>query len=94
MSIHVGAKLIIEQCLKTREEIEDMVHVPYACVIGSLMYTMVFPRPDICHVVGMLSIYMSTPRKEHRTTVKRVFRYLSGTKTYAISYQRKPKVDR
>jgi hypothetical protein len=33
---------------------------------------------------------MSTPRKEHLTIVKRVFRYLCGTKYYAICYQGKP----
>jgi hypothetical protein len=34
-----------------------------------------------------LSRYMSTPGKEHWTTVKRVFRYLCGKKYYAICYQ-------
>jgi hypothetical protein len=33
---------------------------------------------------------MSTPRKEHWTNVKRVFRYLCGTKYYVICYQGKP----
>jgi hypothetical protein len=33
---------------------------------------------------------MSTPRKEHWTDVKRVFRYLCGTKYYSICYQGKP----
>jgi hypothetical protein len=36
---------------------------------------------------------MSTHRKEHWTTVKRVFRYMCGTKYYAIYYQGKPVVD-
>jgi hypothetical protein len=39
--IHVGARLIVEQCSKTREEIKDMACVPYVSVVGSLMYTMV-----------------------------------------------------
>jgi hypothetical protein len=30
---------------------------------------------------------MSTPRKEHWKTTKRVFRYLCGTKDYSICYQ-------
>jgi hypothetical protein len=33
---------------------------------------------------------MSTPGKKHWTTFKRVFRYLCGTKYYAIFYQGKP----
>jgi hypothetical protein len=39
--IHVEARLTIEQCPKIQEEIEDMARVPYASVVGSLMYAMV-----------------------------------------------------
>jgi hypothetical protein len=90
----VGEKLIVEQCPKTQEEIEDMAHVPYASVVGSLMYVMVCTRPDISHAVGVLRRYMLTPGKEHWTIVKRVFRYLCGTTEYAICYQGKPETDR
>jgi hypothetical protein len=61
-----------------------MSHVPYASVVGSLMYAMVYTRPDIAHAVGFLSKYMSKPRKEHWTIVKRVFRYLCGTVSYGL----------
>ena len=64
-----------------------MSHVPYASSIGSLMYSMVCTRPNISHAMGFLRRYMSKPRKEHWTTVKRVFRYLCGTTDHAICYQ-------
>jgi hypothetical protein len=67
-----------------------MAHIPYASVVGSLMYVMVCTRLDIVHVVGALSRYMSTPRKDHWTTVKRIFRYLCATQYYVICYQGKP----
>ena len=67
-----------------------MACVPYEIVVSSLMYVMVYTRPDISHAVGVLRKYMSTPGKEDQTTVKRVFRYLCGTKYYAICYQGKP----
>jgi hypothetical protein len=51
--IPVGARLTVEYCPKTQEEIEDMAHVPYASVVGSLMYAMVCTRPDIAHAVGV-----------------------------------------
>jgi hypothetical protein len=57
------------------------------------MYAMVCTRPDIAHAVGVLSRYMSTPGKEHWIVVKRVFRYLCGTKEYVICYQGKPEDD-
>jgi hypothetical protein len=36
--IPVRARLTIEQCLKTQEEIKDMECVPYEIVVGILMY--------------------------------------------------------
>jgi hypothetical protein len=36
---------------------------------------------------------MLTPRNEHWTIFKRVFKYLCGTKYYAICYQGKPGSD-
>ena len=53
--IPVGVKLSADQCPKTHEEEEDMSHVPYVSAVGSLMYAMVCTRPDISHVVGVLS---------------------------------------
>eukprot|EP00253_Pinus_taeda_P030870 PITA_30870 len=83
-----------ELCPKTQEEEEDMSRVPYAISIGSLMYTMVYTRPNIAHAVGVLSGFMSKPRKEHWTTVKRVFRYLCGTSDYGLCYQGRSGLDR
>jgi hypothetical protein len=45
--IPVGVKLSVDQCPKTQEEEEDMSHVPYASVVGSLMYAMVCTRPTL-----------------------------------------------
>ena len=92
--IVVGTKLSVEQCPKTQEEEEDMSHVPYASAVGSLMYAMVCTRPDIAHVVGVLSRFMSNPGKEHWTAVKRVFRYLRGTSNYGLCYQGRPGLER
>jgi hypothetical protein len=88
--IPMGARLTAEQCPKTRKQIEDMAHVPYPSVVGSLMYAMVCTLPNIARAVGVLSRYMSTPGKEHWTTVKRVCRYLCGTQDYVICYQGRP----
>ena len=71
-----------------------MSHVPYASVVGSLMYAMVCTRLDIAHAVGFLSMYMSKPGKEIWTIVKRVFRYLCGSTGYGLCYQGRPGLDR
>jgi hypothetical protein len=45
VAIRVGEKLIVVQCPKMQQEVENMTHVPYASVVGSLMYAMVYNRP-------------------------------------------------
>lgn len=51
----MGVKLSIEQCPKTQEDMEYIAHVPYACVVGSMMYAMAYTRLDISHALGVLS---------------------------------------
>jgi hypothetical protein len=92
--IPIHVKLYVDQCPMTQEEEEDMSHVLYASVVGSLMYAMVCTRPDIAHVVGFLSRYMSKPGKEHWTTINRVFRYLRGNTHYGLCYQGRLGLDR
>ena len=46
-------------CPKAPEEEDKMSEVPYASVVGILMYAMVCTRPDILHAVGVVSKYMS-----------------------------------
>jgi hypothetical protein len=71
------------------KKVEDISYVPYASVTRILMYVMVCIRPDIAHAMGVSSIYMSKPKKEHWEIVKMVFKYLHGTLHYAIYYQGK-----
>ena len=42
-----------------------MKNVPYASVVGSLMYAMVCTRLDIAFVVGITSRFLTNPGKEH-----------------------------
>ena len=45
----------------SEEEREDMSSITYSTAIGSLMYPMVSTRPDIVHVVSVVSRYLSNP---------------------------------
>ena len=94
VAIPVGVNLFAEQCPKTQEEEEDMSRVPYESVFCSLMYAMVYTRPDIAHAVGVLSKFMSKLGKKHWTTMKQVFRYLRGTNDYGLFYQGRQRLDR
>jgi hypothetical protein len=68
------------------EEKDNMSRVPYVNVVGSLMYATVSTRPDISHVVGVVSRYMENLGKEHWAIVKWVLWYLNGTSNYCITY--------
>ena len=48
-------KLTKEMCPKTQEEEDKMSKVPYALVIGCLIYVMVCTRPNIAHAMGVIS---------------------------------------
>ena len=63
-----------------------MAGVPYASIMGSLIYTMVCTRPDIYFTVGMVSRYQSNPGPEHWTAVKHILKYLRRTKDYMLMY--------
>ncbi|KAI4344544.1 hypothetical protein L6164_011759 [Bauhinia variegata] len=56
-----------------------MKKVPYASVVGSLMYAMVCTILDIAHAVSVVSRYLSNPSKEHWQAVKWILKYLRGT---------------
>ena len=52
-----------------------MEAIPYAYVVGSLMYAQICARPDISFAVGMLGRYQSNPGLDHWKAVKKVLRY-------------------
>ena len=72
LSLRHGLEFSKEQCPKTQEELSHIDAIPYASVVGSLMYVMLCTRPDICFVVGMVSRYQSNPGPEHWTAVKHI----------------------
>ena len=55
----------LDMCPKTQDEKEKMARVPYANVVGSLMYAMMCTRPDICYAVGLVSRFQSNLRLAH-----------------------------
>ena len=65
-----------------------MESIPYASVVGSLMYAQTCTRPDISFAVGMLGRYQSNPGMDHWKAAKKVLRYLQGTKDYMLMYRK------
>jgi hypothetical protein len=60
----------------------------YRQAVGSLMYAMVASRPDIAFAVGAVSKFNNSPQTAHWNAVKRIFRYLQGTRNYQLVYRK------
>lgn len=71
-------------CPETQHE--PAGEVPYRQAIGSLMFLMVGSRPDIAFSVCYLAKFYEAPLLAHWKAVKRVLRYISGTRNEGISY--------
>jgi hypothetical protein len=64
----------------------------FARVIGCLMYTMTYTRPNIAYAVGKISRYTSNPSHIHWIVVQRILKYLKKTINYGIWYNQYPTV--
>jgi hypothetical protein len=53
----------------------------YRSMIGSLLYVTT-SRPDVMQVVGQVERFQVEPKESHVLAVKRIFRYLKGTKEF------------
>ena len=64
--------------------LEDVIM--YRQLVGSLAY-LTLTRPDISYVIGVVSRYMSNPKKPHLDAVRRILRCVKGTINFAILYK-------
>ena len=76
VSVVKGDKLGKSQCPSSYFERKSMENIPYASVVGSLMYAQVCTRPDIAFIVGVLGRYLSNLGQAHWVVAKKVMRYL------------------
>lgn len=51
-----------------------------------MRWLVVSTRPDIAHVVGVVSRYMQNPGKKHWQSVHWILRYLRGTSSYCLCF--------
>ncbi|GJS95084.1 hypothetical protein Tco_0802052, partial [Tanacetum coccineum] len=79
-------KLSSKMSPSSEKERMEMSQVPYASAVGSLMFTMIYTRPDIAHAVGVVSQYMAEPSRGHWEDVKRILRYVKGTSDVALCF--------
>ena len=73
--------------LSRAEDEKEVDATWYIKNIGCLQY-LLHTRPDMSYCVGVLSRYMQSPRESHGITIKQCLRYLQGTTTLGLSFNR------
>ena len=81
-------KLTKEMCPKSTNEVQNMENVPYQEAVGSLMYACQGTRPDLAYSLALLSRFNNNPGSAHWSAVKRVLRYIQGTKDFRLCFTR------
>jgi len=67
-------------------EIAKMRNVPYREAVGSLMYASMGMRPDVTFATSTVAQFLENLGVAHWEAVKRIFRYLKGTKEMRLVY--------
>ena len=83
-----GDQFSKDQCPRNDIKRKQMQYIPYAFVVGSLLYAQTCTRPDISFAVSMLGRYQSNPSMIHWKATKKVMRYLQGTKEHMLTYRK------
>jgi len=78
-----------EMSPKTKKEEEVMRNVPYREAIGCMMYAQLATRPDLAYGISVVSRFSNNPGVAHWQAVKRILRYLKGTKDMKLCFSNK-----
>ena len=81
-----NVRLSTSQSPSTGAGYAAMQHIPYQEAVGSLMYAALGTRPDISYAVTNVSRFSSNPGTPHWDAVRRIYRYLLGTKDLRLTY--------
>ena len=84
-----GLHLSSAMAPKNKEEEEQMKEVSYQSAVGALLYLSTTTRPDISYAVSKVARFNQNPGPQHWIAVKRIIRYLAGTKDYGIIFSSK-----
>jgi hypothetical protein len=63
-----------------------MRDVPYHEAVGALNWAALATRPDIAFAVATVAHFAANPGPAHWEAVKRIYRYLAGTRNLWLSY--------
>ncbi|CAL9111403.1 unnamed protein product [Musa textilis] len=81
-----GISLSRSMSAKTPEERTHMDMIPYASVIGSIMYVMLCTKPTVAYALSVTSKYQVDPGLKFWKIVKCILKYLRRTKDLFLVY--------
>ena len=84
-SVHVPMESGLK--LAKSEDENEIDATSYRKIIGCFRY-LLHTRPDISYAVGVLSRFMQSPRDSHGAAMKQCLRYLKGTTSFGITFER------
>ncbi|GKA47578.1 uncharacterized mitochondrial protein-like protein [Tanacetum coccineum] len=73
--------------LSKAEDEPEVEATQYQKVVGCLRY-LLHTRPYLTYSVGVVSRYMQSLRESHARAIKQILRYLKGTTSFGIKYNR------
>ena len=82
-SLPVGTPMSTIHKLLKNDDSKEVDHTTYRSIIRKLQYV-VYTRPGIALAVGMVARFSKNPRENHMMAIKRIMRYLKGTKEYSL----------
>ena len=85
--IDPSAQLSKSQSPSKIEDIMKMKNVPYCGAVRSLMYATMGTRPDIAFATSTVAQFLDNPGWAHWEAVKRIYRYLKGTRDLVLTYR-------
>ena len=90
----IEKKLSKQDCpLVNSNDQKEMKKKPYRNLVGSLLYSAIWTRPDIAYAVSACSRYLENPGWNHWAAAKRILRYMKGTKPIGIQFNKNKSLD-
>lgn len=68
------------------DEGHESRNFPFREAVGSLLFIANVSRPDIAYAVNSIAQFSEKPLKAHWNAVKRIFKYLKGTRDFGIIF--------
>ena len=83
----IGTPMSMRHKISKNDDSKEVDQITYRSMIGKLQYV-VHTMPNIALAVGMVERFSINPKENHMMEIKRIMRYLKGTKEYGLWYKK------